>query len=170
MHIQHPDTLANATTRIWSQTRANLSRLSATFERIIQSFYSKVVRPGDVVVDGGAHTGRHTVPLARLVGRQGRVVAFEPLPAAAAQLAQVLEANDLSSRVSIRREALGRERGRHEFFVVNNMLEFSGLTKRSYVDFVADETRIEVQVETLDHAMADPRRTSDVHQAGSRRR
>jgi FkbM family methyltransferase len=156
MHTQHPDTLAEATIRIWSQTRANLSRLDATFERIIQSFYSKVVRPGDVVIDGGAHTGRHAVPLARLVGDAGRVVAFEPLPMAAAQLAEVLEATGLASRVRIRPEALGPERGRHEFFVVNNMLEFSGLTKRSYVDFVANETRIEVQVETLDHAMTDP--------------
>jgi FkbM family methyltransferase len=154
MHT-HTDTLGDATARIWSQTRANLKRLDSTFERIIQSFYSKVVQPGDTVIDGGAHTGRHTVPLARLVGEKGLVVAFEPLPAAAARLSEVLDALRLAPHVQIRRDALGRVRGRHEFFVVNNMPEFSGLAKRQYVDFVADETRIEVEVETLDHATAD---------------
>lgn len=36
------------------------------------------VRPGDVVVDGGANIGTHTLALAHLVGAAGRVIAFEP--------------------------------------------------------------------------------------------
>ncbi len=42
------------------------------------TFFRQVIRPGAVVVDCGAHIGALTVPLAHLVGPQGRVVAFEP--------------------------------------------------------------------------------------------
>jgi protein-L-isoaspartate O-methyltransferase len=38
------------------------------------------VRPGDVVLDVGAHIGYYTLLLSRLVGDQGRVYAFEPDP------------------------------------------------------------------------------------------
>ena len=39
---------------------------------------TKLVRPGDIVVDGGAHLGTHTIPLARSVGPQGAILSFEP--------------------------------------------------------------------------------------------
>jgi FkbM family methyltransferase len=37
------------------------------------------VRPGDCVLDVGAHIGTFTVPLGRTVGADGRVIAFEPV-------------------------------------------------------------------------------------------
>jgi FkbM family methyltransferase len=39
---------------------------------------ARMISPGDVVVEAGANIGAHTVPLARRVGRLGRVYAFEP--------------------------------------------------------------------------------------------
>lgn len=44
--------------------------------------WSMFARPGDTVVDVGANVGDTTVPLARLVGRTGRVYALEPNPLA----------------------------------------------------------------------------------------
>ncbi|WP_192476295.1 FkbM family methyltransferase [Arthrobacter sp. AET 35A] len=41
---------------------------------------ASIVYPGDQVIDVGAAHGMYTYPLARLVGRSGRVVAFEPQP------------------------------------------------------------------------------------------
>jgi len=41
-------------------------------------FVRKVVRSGDVVVDGGAYVGWYTTLLAELVGPHGKVYAFEP--------------------------------------------------------------------------------------------
>jgi FkbM family methyltransferase len=40
----------------------------------------RIVRPGDCVVDVGAHVGIYTKLLSQLVGNAGLVVAFEPLP------------------------------------------------------------------------------------------
>ena len=40
--------------------------------------FRHLVRPGQTVLDVGANIGAHTVPLAKLVGRAGRVLAFEP--------------------------------------------------------------------------------------------
>jgi len=48
-------------------------------ERELQ-FLHKFVRPNDQVVDLGACTGLYSVPLARLVGANGKVFAFEPVP------------------------------------------------------------------------------------------
>jgi len=40
--------------------------------------FRQLVRPGGVVVEAGANIGSHTVPLAKIVGTNGRVYAFEP--------------------------------------------------------------------------------------------
>lgn len=41
-------------------------------------FLAKVVKPGDLAVDVGAHFGIYTAALSALVGPRGRVLAFEP--------------------------------------------------------------------------------------------
>ena len=46
----------------------------------IMSIAQRVLRPGDIAVDIGAHVGLVSRPLAKLVGRSGRVFAFEPDP------------------------------------------------------------------------------------------
>src|SRR5262245_11135168 len=78
-HNSMTSAYVGAIRRIWAQIVANASDIDDLFERIIQSFYSKVINPGDTTVDGGSHTGRHTIPLALLVGDDGVVFAFEPL-------------------------------------------------------------------------------------------
>lgn len=40
--------------------------------------FRQIVKPGHIVLDLGANIGVHTVPLARLTGPQGAVLAFEP--------------------------------------------------------------------------------------------
>jgi FkbM family methyltransferase len=41
-----------------------------------------MVSPGDWVLDVGANVGHYTLELSKLVGAQGRVIAFEPVPEA----------------------------------------------------------------------------------------
>jgi FkbM family methyltransferase len=58
---------------------------------------SKFLGPGQTVVDGGANIGTHTVALAKLVGSQGRVYAFEPQRLVFQQLAGNLALNQLTN-------------------------------------------------------------------------
>jgi len=53
------------------------------------------VRPGDAVVDVGAHYGTYTLPLARLVGAQGHVYAVEPAEHARSVLSRNIRMNQL---------------------------------------------------------------------------
>jgi FkbM family methyltransferase len=52
--------------------------LLGAFEPSTVRAYRALVKPGQTVLDIGANIGAHTLPLARLVGDNGRVVAFEP--------------------------------------------------------------------------------------------
>lgn len=52
-----------------------------TYELPVQEALAGVLRPGDVVLDVGANIGFLTALAGRLVGPQGRVIAFEPVPA-----------------------------------------------------------------------------------------
>jgi FkbM family methyltransferase len=66
--------------------------------------FSQLVSEGDAVVEVGANLGAHTVLLARLAGRDGAVLAFEPQPV----LYQTICANlALNNIVNVRVERCG---------------------------------------------------------------
>lgn len=48
------------------------------FERGTATALAGQISPGAVVIDVGANIGAHTLPLARRVGPEGRIIAFEP--------------------------------------------------------------------------------------------
>jgi FkbM family methyltransferase len=70
------------------------------FERRTALVLRELVQPSSLVLDIGANIGAHTLHLANLVGRGGRVFAFEPTDFAFRKLQRNLELNPvLSSRV-----------------------------------------------------------------------
>lgn len=69
--------------------------LQGGFEPRTLQEYAQLVNSGDTVLDIGANIGAHTLPLAQLVGTNGRVVAFEPTDYAFAKLQRNLELNPL---------------------------------------------------------------------------
>ncbi len=69
--------------------------------------------PGGVAIDVGANLGEWTMPLARRVGPDGRVLAIEPAPRAAMALGRTLAANALA-QVELIRCALGDHDGEAE--------------------------------------------------------
>lgn len=77
---------------------------------------TRCVPAGMIALDLGAQTGFFSLLLSRLVGPNGRVFAFEPLPANFRVLRENIEINALDN-VSPRREAVTDESGRMEFKV-----------------------------------------------------
>lgn len=70
------------------------------FEPATLNLYRTLVPAGGVVLDIGANIGSHTLPLAKLVGPDGRVIAFEPTEFAIKKLQANAELNpELAQRI-----------------------------------------------------------------------
>jgi FkbM family methyltransferase len=82
-----------------------------------------LVRPGDMVMDVGAHVGLLSVPLARAVGEGGHVMVVEPNPRSAEAARRTLSANGLLARCSLHVTALADREGEGDFFIgINSMM------------------------------------------------
>lgn len=64
----------------YMSVRERISFLAFGCDRPIKLLAQRLLSPGDVAVDVGAHVGLVAKPLARIVGPKGRVYAFEPDP------------------------------------------------------------------------------------------
>ncbi len=68
-----------------------------SYEYDKQRLFQKMVRPGDVVYDVGANAGFYTLLASVLVGKNGYVYAFEPLPGNLIHLRKHLEINRIEN-------------------------------------------------------------------------
>lgn len=91
--------------------REELRRALAPAEPEVKALLRRNARRGTVCVDIGAYVGEYTVVLARGVGRRGRVVAIEPVPANADRLEKRLRMRGLGRRVTVVRAAAAAESG-----------------------------------------------------------
>jgi FkbM family methyltransferase len=74
-----------------------------------------LLRPGDVAIDIGAHSGDSTLPIALAVGVTGVVLALEPNPNVFAVLAKNAELNPRKTRIVPLNIAAMRDDGKVEF-------------------------------------------------------
>ncbi len=97
--------------RMWLDEQDSL-RLSFTrvYEPFETRWFLKHVRPGQTVVDVGANIGYYTLLLARQVGNEGRVFAFEPDPTNFAILEKNVELNGYRN-VTLERLAVSNTNG-----------------------------------------------------------
>jgi FkbM family methyltransferase len=79
-------------------------------------FLVQSVKPGDFVLDIGANVGQYAVLFAALAGPTGKVISFEPAPAARKVLAKNLSLNGFESRVTVEPMALSDSDGTHTFY------------------------------------------------------
>jgi len=77
--------------------------LSSSWEELTTEMFKKVVKEGDVVVDLGANLGYYTLLAARLVGRKGKVYAFEPEPINYSLLLENIELNEYDNVVAVQK-------------------------------------------------------------------
>jgi FkbM family methyltransferase len=77
--------------------------IGADWDAVTGQVFRRVIRPGDVVIDIGAHWGYFTLLAAILSTDSGKVYAFEPHPKNFALLAKNISANRLSNVVAIQK-------------------------------------------------------------------
>ena len=120
------------------------------FEAKLEAFYNNLELDGEAVIDIGAHTGRHAIPLAKKIGPTGLLYAFEPIPVIRNQLNESIYANGLNN-VAVLPFALSTKREVADFTYIPNLPEESGLKQRHvYNDVPSEFQKIKVGVFRLD--------------------
>ena len=99
------------------------------YEAMLEELYSKILRSGDIVIDGGGNVGRHTIPMGRVVGDVGRVYSFEPAPITMGRLYESVRKAGLSN-VILQQFALANQSALMTFKYVPTRHATSGLRKR----------------------------------------
>jgi FkbM family methyltransferase len=98
-------------------------------DRKITWICSKLIRPGDTVLDIGANIGLITVLMARLVGQTGHVHAFEPNPMLVQLLRDVIEHNGFE-HVRLHPVALGSHADTLDLYIPRNNCGSASLVRR----------------------------------------
>jgi FkbM family methyltransferase len=120
-----------------------------TYEPEVWRRLMSEVQPGDTVADVGAFMGLYTVALAKRVGKNGRVLAFEPDPANFAVLQTHVELNKLVEQVELWQAAVSDRDGTVAFR--------SGRGPESRIEAISPETGKRVASVCLD-TLCDGRR------------
>lgn len=85
-------------------------------EESTTKLFKKVVKEGDTVVDLGANIGYFTILAAKLVGRNGKVFAFEPGPKNFEYLSKNIELNNYQN-VKVEQKAVSDRNGKTKLFL-----------------------------------------------------
>ncbi len=111
------------------------------YEGLLEAFYTRIPLDGATVIDVGAHTGRHAIPLAAQVGVSGIVHAFEPIPEIRSQLVQNLESAEVNN-VVIYPFALASKPAEVQFHYIPNLPQESGIKARHTYNSPTDPPKL----------------------------
>lgn len=119
-------------------------------EEGIRKAYEAVLAEGDIAIDGGAHSGKHTLPLAAAVGESGRVFAFEPSPEPFARLQAALKESGSGNVTAIGKALSDSSETQVSFLVFPDRPGVSGFTRRSDSAGRLPSEQISVNTTTID--------------------
>lgn len=86
------------------------------YEPLAVKHFQNSIKPGDTVLDIGAHIGYYTLMAAKRVGKKGKVYAFEPNKDNCALLTQNVKLNGFKNVVLVNK-AVSKTSGRVKFFL-----------------------------------------------------
>jgi FkbM family methyltransferase len=131
--------------RIGSEWRA----LPEEYEPEVWRVLLPQIRPGDCIVDVGAHFGLYAIAFAKRTGPKGRVIAVEADPENAEVLRQHVQLNGVGSVVDVVQEALSD----HEGEAIWHSQDMQSVAKPAS----AGDTGTSVRMTTLDRITSEKR-------------
>lgn len=120
------------------------------YEAEVADFLRRRVRPGQLVFDVGANVGAYVLQFAHWTGPSGRIVAFEPNPAARAALETHVAWNGLESRVEVVPHAVSASAGRETLYAADGDLITLGRLRKPNSWLAKPNVVVEVEVTTID--------------------
>jgi FkbM family methyltransferase len=123
----------------------------------IVSVFRRFVRPGDAVIDVGAHIGYLTLHLAALVGQQGHVYSFEPDDRVAVNLDKSIAASNMTW-IHAFRLALTAQKQDIEFYLAQGHGSSTAVKASKHLNV----TQTVVPGITLDELVADGKVVSKI--------
>lgn len=129
--------------------------MRGSWEDYETELFKKAVKQGDVVVDVGSHWGYYTLLAAKLIGKKGKVFAFEPNPSNYALLVRNIEVNGYDNVIPVRK-AVSDKCGFTNFFLCEDT---AGGTIYNYGN---NKKSIAVETVTLDEFFKDKNTPIDI--------
>lgn len=113
------------------------------------------VKKGMIVLDIGSNIGFYTLQFSKLVGKNGKVFAFEPDPDNYSLLAKNIEKNNLNNVIAIKKAVLNKtgplqlylckeNRGDHRIFESNDERDSIKIDGTKIDDIFSSETKIDI--------------------------
>jgi FkbM family methyltransferase len=122
------------------------------FESAELRFVERYLERGMTAVDIGAHHGLYTVLAGKCVGREGKVLAFEPSERECERLRKHLRVNRCRN-VRVMQYALGSEEGEEALYLAGGQHDFCNSLRLPDVPDAVQKTRVEVR--RLDQALEE---------------
>ena len=92
--------------------------LDKNFEKSEIKSFKKLIKKGDTVLDIGTYIGLHTLTFAKLVGNQGKVISFEPVPSNFELLKKNVEINGYTNVILVNK-AVSNRNGNEKLYLSN---------------------------------------------------
>jgi len=136
----------HATVRLDLREAIQRQMFIGTYEPPQTAWFRQCLCPGDTIIDIGASFGYFTTLGAALVGRTGKVFAFEPSPVASKTLENAIT-DSMIQNVTLTKAAVGKKNGTVSLFMPTTRYVHSPSVMQSDPSFVP----IHVPVIALDH-------------------
>lgn len=134
-----------------SDSASNVIYFGDRYDPTEMQFMEDYLRRGDATLDIGANIRTYSLLAASLIGDDGRVDAFEPVPQLADWFAENVELNNLAASVKLHRKATGNHEGLVRFCASMDV------SSRVASETDGEEETIDVACTTLD-LLLDPSR------------
>jgi FkbM family methyltransferase len=128
----------------------------SSFARLRSVALETLVRPGMLILDGGAGLGESTIQAARMTGPAGHVHAFDPNPEMLRSIEAQASAQELASRITFHQVLLGERAGIADFYQARGENAAYSTRNPELLKFHPDAQRQPVPLLALDGLNMEP--------------